>query len=200
MWSVELTIDYWAEVDREAATEWALAQHASDPLGVRYGRLEAVPTWPVDLDPPDYLREDGEDWWAVWDRVLSLLPDVDVEALGLAYTGRDGVGGRGGRGGDGEGIAAALGLSQPGWWRRLTAAETRAGVVAPFAREGVDRASVLAATGERDRGLVAAYLRTWNTAAAAREAGVAQTTAWGRLVKVGGVVEAMLRRPPMPRT
>lgn len=198
-WSDEDTAAYWDEVRREEASDrfrlW-FGRGGVDPLapGGAVARIQAVPAWPVDLDPPtdedEPVARPVVDWRGVFVRALSMLPRKHHEVLTLAYL-REGS--RGGRSGDGVHCARMLGCSQPRWVARLDAAEQDLAVVAPWARDGWDRGRVIASCPWPD--VAAAYLDTWSTLGAARMLGCPQPRVWSQVGRGGPVLAAIRARP-----
>lgn len=205
VWTDEDTAAYWEEVRREEANDrlrLVFGHGGADPLAPAhtreggFARLQAAPSWPLTLDPPEPdepVVGPGIDWRGVFLRALTMMPRRHREVLSLAYLGTGGWVSRGGRSGDGVWCARALGVIQPRWVIRLDCAEQDLAVVAPFARAGLDRDRVVAACPWPE--VAAAYLDSWNSLEAARVTGLRQSTVWGRLARGGPVLAAIRNRP-----
>jgi len=207
MWTDEDTAAYWAEVDREEASDWArvsFRRGGIDPLGWRVQSLSrdgddpeamlGVPEHPDAQRPP--VSAPGCDYGAIWTRAVSLVPECSRTVLRAATA----PGRAGGRGGDGVAIARAMGIGQSVWVTRLQLAEAHLAVVAPWAarRAGQDasgRAWDAGAVVGAAEGLgaaygatVAAYIDTWSSVRAARAVGASQSTVYARLRRVAATV------------
>lgn len=205
MWTDADTVAYWSEVAAELGSERTRARYAYDPLGVAVQYLTTSPwsddgPWASsdrggdadDSDAPG-TRQDAI-WRTLWVRAVSMLPDLSRATLEAATA----SGRWGGRSGEGVAIAAALGIEQSTWVKRLQVAEARLAVVAPWARVGWDADRVVAGCLWPD--LARAYLGTWSTSAAALSVGCSQSAAHSRLVRHGGpvITAIMATRPGRP--
>lgn len=186
MWTDADTEAYWEEIRREErGYKFTVGGKASDPFGPRFGKL----TYPEPEPEPEPVvprRARREDPDRVFWGAVSMLPDRDREAFATAY-GPMSVQGKGGRSGDGVACSVALGIPQSTWVCRLNTAERRLALVAPHARKAGgywNKDKLLASLPEGVvRAVVDAYLNSWSSLQAARDTGVWQSTAWGRLTK-----------------
>ncbi len=183
-WTEADTEAYWRELRALEAREAQAAGRARDPLGWQFALLTAPEPEP-EPEPYKGPLTRGAFW-----RAVTMLPLRDRRVFEVAMARA------GGRSGDGVACARVMGCIQPRWVAWLDYAEARLAVVAPFALPdggGWDLDRVAEASPYPT--LVRDYLSTWNTNEAARRAGTRQSTTYGRLLRCGPVVEAVLRRP-----